>query len=305
MARISRTRYIPFGDTGIVDDFGQFGSKTAGVELKTKSLAQIQALAAWTAGFKAALRAGNRVVYMEDLNALEYVTGQMLGYILQEGIPEWEGNSTYHQNSIVKKPGTYELYASLVNDNTGNVLPSQTDDVNWSFISPVRFSTLIGQAVDAQIAGMSASKLIGALGADLPAASHKITGLANGTSAGDAINLSQLKAILLGSAGGAYTVGGIYTSIRSLGSLSYNGDPVVFLGKVSFGNGGYGGVWIALRRDGVLVDSIVHTLNGTYNSSCHISVVDTPTPGSHTYDLAQIVGIGSSILGSSLIALQL
>jgi microcystin-dependent protein len=128
--------YKLFGVDGPTDDFGEFGSQTAGTPVKTKDVSLIQSLTAWTQGWKQAIIAANRAPFLEDMNSLHYVTSYMLAYLMQEGIPEWNSNTEYHQNSIVKKSGTSELYSSKINTNTGNPLPSQADDANWSYIGP-------------------------------------------------------------------------------------------------------------------------------------------------------------------------
>lgn len=187
MSRLSRVVYKLFGSSGPADDFAKFGSQTAGAPVKTKDIALIQSLSAWDSGWKAAIVAANRAPFLEDANAIEYVHGYMLAYLMQDGVPEWNANTEYHQNSIVKKSGTYELYASLTNTNTGNALPVQTDDTNWKFLFPVRASTLIGMVADGQITGLSTSKLTGLiLNAQIDAvAASKLTGtVADGQIAG-------------------------------------------------------------------------------------------------------------------------
>jgi hypothetical protein len=161
MARIPRVLYRLFGVDGPTADFGTFGSKAAGAPVYTKDVAVIQSLDAWANGWKNALLTGERQPFLEDWNAKDHVHGYMLAYLMQEGVPEWNGNTEYHQNSIVKKPGTFELYASLVNNNTGNALPTQTDDVNWKFLFPVRTSQLLGTITDAQLDAIAAAKITG------------------------------------------------------------------------------------------------------------------------------------------------
>ena len=136
MAKIARVLLLPFGDGGPTNDFAQFGSQVAAVPLKTKDPSLIQALDAWNKGLKQAVVVGNRAPFLEDINGVLYVTSRHEAYFYQEGVPEWESNTTYYANSIVKKPGTLELYGSKIDSNTGNALPSQTDDTNWKFIGP-------------------------------------------------------------------------------------------------------------------------------------------------------------------------
>lgn len=51
-----------------------------------------------------------------------------------EGISEYDSSTEYNQYSIVKKAGTYELYGSKIDSNTGNALPSAVDDTNWKYL---------------------------------------------------------------------------------------------------------------------------------------------------------------------------
>jgi hypothetical protein len=234
MARLPRVLYKLFGATGPTDDFAEFGSQTAGSPVKTKNIATIQALAAWDAGLKSAIIAANRAPFLEDVNAIEYVHGYMLAYLLQEGIGEWDGNTTYHANSIVKKPGTYELYVSLVNDNTGNALPVQTDDTNWKFVFPVRTTQLIGTIADAQIAAVAVNKIIGqVLDAQIVGLSaSKIAGLIQGSQIQD-VPISKV----VGSVIGAYVAKSFNTNY-----LADTGGMVCgYCTTISSGNAGMTG----------------------------------------------------------------
>lgn len=136
MARLSRIFLKVFGTDGPTDDFAKFGSRAAGLPVKTKDPVLIQSLDAWKNGHRAALLTGSRAPFLEDMNAADYVHSYVLGYLLQDGIPEWNTETIYFIGGIVKKPGTFELYGSLVDNNTGNALPDQTVNANWRFIGP-------------------------------------------------------------------------------------------------------------------------------------------------------------------------
>ncbi len=134
MATIPRIFFERFGRTGPTDDYAVFGSKRAGDPTKTKDIAEIQSLEAWLLGLKDAILSSNRAAYLEDMNSLFLVFGYMLAYILQDGVADWDTQTEYRIGSIVKKPGTAELYASRIDANTGNALPSQQTDTNWEFL---------------------------------------------------------------------------------------------------------------------------------------------------------------------------
>lgn len=126
MAKITRFNLKPFGDSGPVGDFGQFGSLAAGAAAYTKDPAAIQSLAAWLTGWAAETIASNRPA-LEDFNAVDFLFGRALCYLMQAGIPEWEAGTTYYQNSFVQVSGI--VYKSLTDDNTGN--DPTSSPTNW------------------------------------------------------------------------------------------------------------------------------------------------------------------------------
>lgn len=134
MAKIVRKSLKVFGLTGDTADFAKFGSQEAAAPVKTKDIELIQSLEAWDKGWADAIVDANKAPYMEDMNAAMYVIGYELGYVLQEGIPEWDDGTTYYAESIVKKTTTQELYASKTNDNVGNALPNKVDNTDWKYL---------------------------------------------------------------------------------------------------------------------------------------------------------------------------
>ena len=131
MSKIARFTLKPFGSTGPSGDFGQFGSLAAGTPTFTKDPATIQSLAAWLQGWAAETLANNRPA-LEDFNAVDFVYGQALCYILQQGIPEWIATKTYYTNSFVQVAGV--VYISLIDDNI-NYAPS-TNPTRWTAYVP-------------------------------------------------------------------------------------------------------------------------------------------------------------------------
>lgn len=120
----------------------QFGSTENGTPVFSKDLDVLQQLAAFSDGgwFDAAL-GGLRLPVLEEMNGLHRIFADQLGYLLQEGIPEFDIGTEYHQNSIVKKSGTYELYGSLIDTNIGNALPNQISDTNWQYLGSLTQAT--------------------------------------------------------------------------------------------------------------------------------------------------------------------
>lgn len=137
MAKITRVYQGLFGVNGDQAHFGQFGSRAAGSPVFTKDPSSIQSLTAFTQnGWLDAINAGNIAPFLEDMNGLMLLIFRQLGYLMQEGIAEWDVSTSYYVGSIVKKTGTFEFYSSAVNDNVGNGLPNQTSNGNWNFVNP-------------------------------------------------------------------------------------------------------------------------------------------------------------------------
>lgn len=137
MAKLPRVFQNLFGLNGNQSHFGQFGSKAAGVANLTKDPTVIQALTAFVQnGWLDAINAGNKAPFLEDMNGLFLLIFRQLAYGFQEGLPEWDGSTTYFVGSIVKKTGTTELYGSLTDNNLGNALPNQTANAFWNYLNP-------------------------------------------------------------------------------------------------------------------------------------------------------------------------
>jgi hypothetical protein len=134
MAKITRKYLKVFGLSGASSDFAVFGSQEAGSPVKSKDIETIQGLAAWDDGWADAIVDANNAPYMEDMNAVMLVFGYQMGYLLQEGIPEYDDGTTYFIGSIVKKTGTLELYSSLTNTNLNNALGSKADTTYWKYL---------------------------------------------------------------------------------------------------------------------------------------------------------------------------
>jgi hypothetical protein len=135
MAKLSRYFLTIFGASGPTDDFEKFGSARAGAPIKTKDIPTIQQLAAWATGLKAGIITDNRAPFLESMNAILYLVSFMQAYMFQEGLPEWDSQTTYYTGSIVKKAGTRELYISRTDNNLNQALPTKTDNASWTYFN--------------------------------------------------------------------------------------------------------------------------------------------------------------------------
>lgn len=131
MAKIARKTQLAFGSSAGVNQIGQFGSYAAGSVAYTTDPAVIQALSNYLTGWFGAVVGGNSPA-IEDMNALCFLFAYQLGYVLQQGVGEWDSGTTYYAGSIVQDAGGLgNLYVSLTNTNLNNALSSTT---NWKSI---------------------------------------------------------------------------------------------------------------------------------------------------------------------------
>lgn len=109
MTRLTRITNKVFGATAsIADDplygpqIGQFGSAKAGTYNATADVATIQGLSAWNNGWIDAVIPNQQYPTLPEMTGFGKVVTYQTGYILQEGIPEWDAGTTYYKESIVK-----------------------------------------------------------------------------------------------------------------------------------------------------------------------------------------------------------
>lgn len=85
----------------------------------------------------------------QDFNALGFTLGQLLAYLHQVGVPEWNTIQEYHIGSFTSVAGV--LYESKTNANTGND-PTADDGTNWLPVKDNRVTVAtITPATDADV----------------------------------------------------------------------------------------------------------------------------------------------------------
>ena len=82
----------------------------------------------------------------QDFNGLAYTLSQLLAYIHQMGVPEWNTSQEYHIGSVTTTGGI--VYVSLTNTNVGN--NPATDFTNWNDISRSEDRAIV-QTTDATV----------------------------------------------------------------------------------------------------------------------------------------------------------
>lgn len=128
---------------GSATNNGQFGSAQAGTKVLSLDPEVIQALSAWDNGWAAAVLSGQRLPSLEEMQGLQYVLSYHLGYMYQSGIPEYNAETEYMENSIARMAGSYRLFGSLIDNNIGNAL---TDPASWVEIIDLASVAVASQA---------------------------------------------------------------------------------------------------------------------------------------------------------------
>ena len=99
MSKIQRAVQYIFGSGS--NDIIQFGSDAVNNIVHTFDVKIIQSLSAWHNGWRNALI--SYIASLQNQNAVNYVFSSQLAYMFQEGIAEWNTDTIYYINSIVKK----------------------------------------------------------------------------------------------------------------------------------------------------------------------------------------------------------
>lgn len=130
MSKLERKNHKVFGINATETKVGQFGSANATTKITTKDVEKIQALDAWEQGWEAGAVGNNRYPTQQERTGVDYEHSYQIGYMLQEGVPEWNKDTTFNKGSIVKayNETTLQIYVSLVDDNLNNPV---TDITKW------------------------------------------------------------------------------------------------------------------------------------------------------------------------------
>lgn len=129
MSKITTKLQKVFAATGPTGIVGQFGSLAAGSPTYTDDVETIQDLNEYGIGLVSALINGAPPA-IQDINGLFYMITKQIAYLMQQGIPEWNADTTYYIGSFVTRPdGTDgEIFISVADDNLNNAL---TDTDYW------------------------------------------------------------------------------------------------------------------------------------------------------------------------------
>ncbi len=242
MAKISRATHTVFGGTGPSSAFAQAGSLVAGSPEFTKDIATIQALPAWNAGIQAMVYPANKAILLEDLNSIIFEHSTQVAYILQEGLPEWDPNTTYYEGSVVQDNiGGAQWYVAL-QTSTGQTPPSSASNTYWQWVNPpvaVMGATLAGGAVP---------KISASAPGTGPGGSQAIVASAisdNGTNVAIGLPLKYPDGTTQGTAASPITNVLDVTATRSLNTIFQNTTGKTMTVLVTIGGSNSGGIFFS------------------------------------------------------------
>lgn len=145
MPKITRATQQIFGSNAPSTQITAFGTAMTANPIYTTNPAELQTNATLE-GWNAAIEA-DKAPFEEDTNGLFYLITRQLAYLFQQGIPEWDANTTYYQNSqcSVMQDGILVIKRSLTDNNVGN--NPTTDNVNWADYFSQRVIHTIGDPI--------------------------------------------------------------------------------------------------------------------------------------------------------------
>lgn len=119
MSKITRFFHKIFGiNADFAYQMGKVGSFKNGAPTYAANLTDIQALPNFEEGLYGTL-VGNGAPFVQDMNAILHHSSRQIGYLLQQGIPEWDAQTTYYVGGYCCYNGV--LYKSLLDGHTNQV----------------------------------------------------------------------------------------------------------------------------------------------------------------------------------------
>lgn len=125
MAKLERKTQKIFGASSLSSEITAYATTLETNPTFTKDISVIQN-ESFERGVFAGTDNGNQRPFAEDRNGVDYTITRQLAYILQAGIPEWDGGTDYHLSDIVRVSSN--LFISLQNDNVNH---NPVTSPNW------------------------------------------------------------------------------------------------------------------------------------------------------------------------------
>lgn len=126
MPRLTRVNQKVFASQATNN--GVFGSLQANNPQTSNDVAVLQSLPAFLTGWDDAIEQGDKLPPLEEFQGIQYAISYQQAYMLQEGIAEWNEDTTYYKGSFCKtiSGSSFKLYCSLLDNNLNKVTTNTT-----------------------------------------------------------------------------------------------------------------------------------------------------------------------------------
>lgn len=129
MAKITRKNQKIFGGSlaapSNIAVFGSLAAAAPAYSLDPDAIQSAEYLLAWAAALVNA-PGGNASPALQDMNALFFLLSRQMAYVMQDGIPEWNAETTYYIDSFCKLGGV--VYIAKTDNNLNKDPVTQTND---------------------------------------------------------------------------------------------------------------------------------------------------------------------------------
>lgn len=122
-AKLTKIAQKIFGSEAGLDQIGVFGSYFAADPTFTTDPEEVMSLSNWLTGWYAAVIGGNAPT-IQDMNGAMFAMTYQLGYLMQEGVAEWDAETEYFEGSFVNATGV--LYISRSDNNVNHAVSDTT-----------------------------------------------------------------------------------------------------------------------------------------------------------------------------------
>lgn len=131
MGTLTRQTQKVFAGNANAGQIAIMGTMKTGIPQYDTSLANLQS-AEYQLGWADAIL-NDKAPYLEEMNGVQYGFSYQIAYLLQEGIPEYDANTAYSLNSIVKVINGNELmfYHPIQLDANNECKGHALSDTNW------------------------------------------------------------------------------------------------------------------------------------------------------------------------------
>lgn len=122
MAKLERKTQKILAGNANAGDISAFGTMKTGNPIHTTDMDILQNedyLKGWDTAIKE-----DKAPYLEEMNAVQYGITRQMAYLYQQGIAEWDANTTYYIGSYVTYNG--KIYISKTDDNLGHAIAETT-----------------------------------------------------------------------------------------------------------------------------------------------------------------------------------